>query len=139
MAGRNSTAKEPEERDWLALATEQLDSYAVTVGCELKALAAPPEGNQAAQKRELRRRARIPHLQRHLTNCQEAVRLTREALQADPQAARAVYHAPFVGMLWLYPYAEESRETRLAKREAADETNLRRKASRVVQINSPGR
>lgn len=115
------------EQEWLARANEQLASFESTIGEELDKLQRPPAGDQAARRRELRRRARIELLPRYLRDCLDQVRRTREALNENPQAGRAVYHALMAGVLSQYSHAADVRASRVTKREGGIEGNHRKK------------
>jgi hypothetical protein len=121
------------ERNWLNRANEQLDGFEAEARTKLAALALPPAGNQAAQRREMRRRARVKNLAEYLNGCVQQAALTREALIAHPQAAKAVYHALMTGMFAHYPDTADVRDTRVTRKEGADTANHNRRFNKTLQ------
>lgn len=111
------------EQEWFARAIEQLDAYEVSIRAQLAIHEAPPEGDQAAKRRELRRRARIEHLSRYLRDCLSQIALARDALAAQPTAGKLAYHAMGVALFARYPDTADVNQASRAHREAAVETN----------------
>jgi hypothetical protein len=122
------------EAQLLAFARLQLDILERVTRAELERLDKPPTGDQAARRRELRRRARIERLPAYLRSCLHQIELTRQALAANPQSARAVYHALMTGVLSQYPHAADVHGLELTHREAANETNSRKKARPKIKV-----
>lgn len=118
-----------DEREWFERAIAQLDAFESAARSKLEALSSPPQGDQAARRRELRRRARIERLPELLRSSIQQVTLAREALTTYPHAGKAVYHALMTGMFSRYPDTADVRDVLRTKRENAHETNFKKKAS----------
>ena len=129
----------PTESDWLAEAHHQLDCFEGVTRAELESLDHPPTGDQAARRRETRRRARVEKLPTYLKLCLQQIALTRDALRANPNAGKAVYHALMTGMLSRYPDTADVMARTLEKRENAAETILNPQRRRPILNKVAGR
>jgi len=114
------------DQEWFELAQEQLEALESTARAELAAFEAPPTGDQATRRREVRRRARIEKLDEYLHHYVDQVTRAREALADEPRAGRAVYHSLMAGVFSQFSHTVDVREDRRGKRESAIETNYKK-------------